>query len=166
MKEEKLTHYRKVFKSDHLGVADLEEMIEECKSLNLTIREVKQEINVTVAGRKGNHNIAYFKESIKPLVLNSVNSKRVRKFAGGTPFVENWNNILIEVYIDPDVKMKGEVTGGVRIRPVQPQKQKPVLNPESNKWETAKERVSEGMSFEDLQKHYTITKKDFDLLCG
>ncbi len=37
------THYRKVFKSDHLGVADLEEYIEEGKSLNFTIKEVKQE---------------------------------------------------------------------------------------------------------------------------
>jgi len=35
--EEKNTHYRKVFKSDHLGSADLEEMIEDGKSLILTI---------------------------------------------------------------------------------------------------------------------------------
>jgi hypothetical protein len=166
MKEEKLTHYRKVFKSDHLGVADLEEMIEEGKSLKLTIKDVKQEIGVSVAGRKGNHNIAYFKESVKPLVLNATNSKIVRKFAGGTPFVENWKDILVEVYIDADVKMKGEIVGGVRIRPVQPPKQKPILNPQSEKWDTAKQRVSEGMTFEDLQKHYLITEEDFILLCG
>ena len=57
---ENKTHYRKVYKSDHLGVADLEEMMEEGSDLILTIREVKQEIGARVAGRKGDHNIAYF----------------------------------------------------------------------------------------------------------
>lgn len=46
------THYRKVMKSDHLGIADLEDLIEENKSLVFTIKEVKQEINVAVAGKK------------------------------------------------------------------------------------------------------------------
>lgn len=165
--EDKLTHYRKVFKSDHLGVADLEEMIEEGKSLNLTIKEVKQEIGVTVAGRKGNHNIAYFSENIKPLVLNATNSKIVRKFSGGTPFVENWKGLLIEVYIDETVKMKGEIVGGVRIRPVQPQKQKELLNPSSSTWDKAKEAVRAGnATFESLNKNYIITQENYDLLCG
>lgn len=114
------THYRKVFKSDHLGVADLEEMIEEKKSLVLTIKEVKQEFNVMVAGRKGNHNIAYFNEKVKPLVLNSTNSKVVKSFNVSSPFVEDWKNTIIEVYIDDTVMLKGERVGGVRIRPTQP----------------------------------------------
>lgn len=126
--EKSKTHYRKVFKSDHLGTADLEDFIEEGKSLVFTISHVKQEINVSVAGRKGNHNIAYFKENIKPLVLNATNSKQVKAFAGGSPFVEDWKNIPIELYIDASVKMKGEVVGGVRIRPAQPRaKQKPAF---------------------------------------
>ena len=53
-------HYRKVFKSDHLGVADLEDLIEQKKPLIFTIKQVKQEWGVSVAGKKGNHNIAYF----------------------------------------------------------------------------------------------------------
>ena len=66
-------HYRKVFKSDHLGVADLEDLIEQKKPLIFTIKEVKQEWGVPVAGKKGNHNIAYFVEPIKPLVVNAGN---------------------------------------------------------------------------------------------
>ena len=123
------THYRKVFKSDHLGIADLEEMIEEGKSLICTIKEVKQELNVMVAGRKGNHNIAYFVEDIKPLVLNSTNSKRVRAFNGGSVWVEDWSNTTIELYPDYEVKMKGEKVGGVRIKTQQPkEKEKPTLD--------------------------------------
>ncbi len=114
------THYRKVFKSDHLGVADLEEFLEEGKSLVFTIAKVKQEIGATVAGRKGDYNIAYFVEKIKPLVLNSTNSKRVKNFCKNSPFVEDWTNVKIELYIDKGVKMKGDIVGGVRIKTKQP----------------------------------------------
>lgn len=113
------THYRKVFKSDHLGSADLEEMVEEGKDLIFTIKEVKQEYGAKVAGKKMDANIAYFKENIKPLVLNATNSRQMAKFAG-SKFVEDWKGITIELYIDSSVKMKGEVVGGVRIKPTLP----------------------------------------------
>lgn len=115
MKKENKTHYRKVFKSDHLGSADLEEMIEEKRPLIFTIKEVRQEYDAQVAGRKINANIAYFKENIKPLVLNSTNSKQVAAFAG-SKFVEDWSDITIELYIDKNVRMKGETVSGVRIK--------------------------------------------------
>ena len=106
---ENKTHYRKVFKSDHLGSADLEDYIEQKKVLVFTIKEVKQEIGVMVAGKKGNHNIAYFTENIKPFVLNAGNSKIVKSFAGGSPFVEDWKNISIELYIDENVRFGKDI---------------------------------------------------------
>ena len=153
-KESIKTHYRKVFKSDHLGTADLEDFIEEGKPLIFTIAHVKQEINVSVAGRKGNHNIAYFKENIKPLVLNATNSKTVKGFAAGSPFVEDWNNITVELYLDASVKMKGETVGGVRIRPTQPVKIKPFFS-EAN-FEKAKEA---GATLELIEKRYQVTEQ-------
>ena len=121
------THYRKVFKSDHLGIADLEDFLEEKKSLIFTIKEVKQypltndkNSGIMVAGKRIGANIAYFKENVKPLVLNATNSKILKSFSNGSPFVEDWENTLIELYIDANVKMKGDVVGGVRIRPMQP----------------------------------------------
>jgi hypothetical protein len=124
---ESKTHYRKVYKSDHLGVADLEDFNEEGRDLIFTIVQVKQEYDKSVAGRKGDYNIAYFKEDIKPLVLNATNSKVVKSFAKGSSFVEDWKNITIQLYIDATVKMKGEVVGGVRISPRQPQVKKPTF---------------------------------------
>lgn len=153
------THYRKVFKSDHLGVADLEEYVEEGKKLIFTIKEVKQEFNVSVAGRKGNHNIAYFQENIKPLVLNATNSKTMRGFSCSSPFVEDWNNTLIELFIDPTIKMKGEVVGGVRIKPVQPKSKKQVLSPKSDRWEEAKLAVQKG-KLEGVKKQFEISAEN------
>jgi hypothetical protein len=112
-------HFRKVFKSDHLGIADLEDLVEEKKPLIFTIKEVKQQYGASVAGKKIDANIAYFVEPIKPMVLNATNSKQIKLFTGSS-FVEDWNNVIVELYIDESVKMKGDVVGGVRIRPVQP----------------------------------------------
>lgn len=147
------THFRKVFKSDHLGCADLEDMIEEGKSLIFTIKEVKQEYDVSVAGKKGDFNIAYFVEPIKPLVLNATNSKVVKGFCNNSPFVEDWKNVRIELYIDETVKMKREVVGGVRIRSYQPQeKQKPLFT--QDKFAKAKEQ---GATIEFIKQHYSVT---------
>lgn len=163
--KEQLTHYRKVFKSDHLGSADLEEMIEEGKSLIVTIEYVKQEYDVVVAGKKGNFNIAYFTDkTIKPLVLNAINSKQVRKFANGSPFVELWKNIPIELFVDSTVKLKGEIVGGVRIKPQQPTIKKPVLNEKHSRWEEIKERVKAGVTLNQIRNHYEISDADFKKL--
>ena len=146
-------HYRKVFKSDHLGSADLEDMLENKQQLIFTIREVRQEMGATVAGKKGNFNIAYFVENIKPFVLNATNSKTVKGFAGGSPFVEDWKDIKVELYIDETVKMKGETVGGVRIKTVQPTiKVKPHFT-EAN-FEKAK---NANATFEQIKKAYILT---------
>lgn len=119
MEKQSKTHFRKVYKSDHLGVADLEDYLEEGRRLVFKIKEVKQEIGATVAGKKGNFNIAYFEENIKPLVLNATNASVLKAFSGSS-FVEDWKGLLIELYIDNTVKMKGDVVGGVRIVKKQP----------------------------------------------
>jgi hypothetical protein len=148
-------HYRNVFKSDHLGSADLEDLIEQKKPLIFSIKEVKQEFGAKVAGKKGDFNIAYFYEKIKPLVLNATNSKQIKAFAGGSPFVENWKDIVIELYIDENVRaVTGGLTQGVRIRPVQPKlvKSKPEFT-ESN-FEKAK---GANATREQIEKIYNLT---------
>ena len=82
------THYRKVYKSDHLGVADLEDLVEANSNMVFNIAQVRQEVGVRVAGKKGNHNIVYFKESIKPLCLNAGNAKILKVML-----------LLLEIYI-------------------------------------------------------------------
>lgn len=150
------SHFRKVYKSDHLGVADLEDLIDDGKSLIFTIIHVKQETTI-VAGKKGTFNIAYFHEKIKPWVLNATNARQVKQFAGtGSPFVEDWKNVPVELYIDNNVKMKGEVVGGVRIKPIKPNivKEKPVFT-EAN-FEKAKEANA---TIAMIEKSYQITEE-------
>ena len=147
------THFRRVYKSDHLGVADLEDYKETGVELIFTIKEVKQEFGVSVAGRKGDYNIAYFVEKgVKPLVLNVTNANRVRSFCGGSPFVENWKNVRVELYPDFTVKMKGEVVGGVRIKTVQPPPAK--IDFTEERFESAKKANA---TIEQIKKGYNLS---------
>ena len=158
------THYRKVFKSDHLGVADLEDFLEAGSTLVFTIKHVKQEIGVQVAGRKINANIAYFVEPIKPLVLNATNSKTVKALSGGSPFVEDWNNILVKLYIDSNAKLKGETVGGVRVHPDAPRATKPVLKQGTKAWDNAVAAYQRDGNLKAVLERVTISKVDQELI--
>jgi hypothetical protein len=151
------THYRKVMKSDHLGIADLEDLIEEGKKLIFTVKEVKQEYGVSVAGKRGDFNIAYFVEKIKPLVLNSTNAKQLKSFSNNSPFVEDWKNVLVELYIDENVKMKGEIVGGVRIKPIQPKLQ-PIEKKQFTEANFAKAKEAKA-TIEQIEKAYSISEE-------
>lgn len=158
------THYRNVMKSDHLGVADIEDLVDEKKRLVFTISHVNQEFGAKVAGRKIDANIAYFKENIKPLVLNATNSRVVAGFCG-SPFVEDWKNVSVELYVDKNVKMKGEVVGGVRISKKQPQPFA-VLNPQHEQWGMAKEKILGGMTRQELESFFVVSDEVWGMLCA
>jgi len=162
MSEQK-THYRKVFKSDHLGVADLEDFIEAKSGMVFTIRQVKQEVGVRVAGKKGNFNIAYFKENIKPLVLNATNSKTMKQLSGGSSFVEDWAGIAVGLYIDKNASFGGEVTGGVRISP-NAIKQRQQLTPESKGWNRAVDAYKRDGNLDKVLEHMDINQTNQALI--
>jgi hypothetical protein len=163
---ENKTHYRKVFKSDHLGVADIEDLMEQGSDLILTIREVKQEQGVKVAGRKGNHNIAYFSnKGVKPWVLNAGNSKIVKKLAGGSPFVEDWSNLTVQLYIDHSASFGGEITGGVRVNPNPPIKRRQVITPENKEvWQNVKNAYIRDKGFTAILKRADMSQANQDLM--
>jgi hypothetical protein len=153
---ENKTHYRKVAKSDHLGTPDLEDMKEKGHDLVLTISHVKQEYGARVAGKTIDANIAYFKNpNIKPLVLNATNAKVLKGFAL-SPFVEDWNDLIIQLYLDANVMMKGEKVGGVRIRPIQPVIKKVMPKFTEANFEKAKEAKA---TLEQIKSRYSITEE-------
>jgi hypothetical protein len=151
-----MANYRKVYKSDHLGVVDLEEMLEQGKKLIFTIKEVKQE-NTIVAGNRGDFNIAYFIENIKPMVLNAGNASLVRGFSESKSVdTDAWKNIPIELFVDQNVKYKGQVVGGMKIKPIKPvleNKVKPQFT-EAN-FEAAKKANA---TIEGIKERYELSK--------
>jgi len=162
------THYRRVFKSDHLGVADLEDYIEQGRPLIFTIKEVKQYLidpkdknsGIVVAGKRTSCNIAYFNESdVKPMVINSINSKRISSFNDNSSFVDDWANTVIELYIDENVKLGKDTVGGFRVKTQQPKieaKKKPIND---ERFSTAFEQIKSGnFAVETLRDKFDLTE--------
>jgi hypothetical protein len=151
------THYRKVYKSDHLGVADLEDLLENGSDLVFTIAKVQQEYGTRVAGKKIDANIAYFVENIKPLVLNAGNAKIVKDLSGSC-FIEKWVNVTVRLYINPNAELKGQVVGGVRISPTPVQIQKPDIGPGHPRWEQVKQAYMRDGNFSNVLTQANISE--------
>ena len=89
------------------------------------------------------------------MVVNATNGKILKGFTG-SPMVEDWNNVAVELYIEENVKsVSGGLTQGVRIRQVQPdlgRKPKPLFT--SANFEKAK--IAKATK-EQIEKVYTLT---------
>lgn len=128
MKNKPFFHYRNAYKSDHLASADVEELQENNNGIAiLTVDRVEYFENRKVAGRKADKGlVAFFKEDgSKPMIVNAYNSKILRKFIG-TSNLNEWVNLdlKIELYVNPNVKMGGQVVGGIRIKDTKPKEKK------------------------------------------
>lgn len=131
------THYRKAFDSPYLSSADIVE------PTTLTVKEVRLETDRTKK-TKDLFNTAYFVEQeirkgekLKPMILNATNSKTMKKLTD-SPFIDDWKNIKVTVYVDHNVRFGKETMDGLRISPNKPN-QRSVLTPDLTKnWESAK----------------------------
>ena len=77
--------------------------------------------------------VAYFEGLSKGLVLNTANCETLAEITG-TDDPNEWKDIGLQLYVDPDVKYGGKKIGGIRIRtpahvPVPVQEPEPVQEP-------------------------------------
>lgn len=129
-------HYRKAFDSPYLSSADIVEPIV------LTIDHVSLEPDRTKK-TKDVFNTAHFvekeirpSEKLKPMILNATNSKTMKTLAD-SPYINDWNNIQVMVYVDHNVRFGKETMDGLRIRAHETKKI--FLLPGNEKlWESAK----------------------------
>ena len=115
MGKEVTGHWKKLVKDPkYLCDADFADGQE----IAVTISSITEDVVISTEG-KSNKAIVHFKENIKPLVLNVINSKNIAKVTGKKE-VENWKGHRILLYVDPKVKAFGEVVAAVRVRPYAP----------------------------------------------
>jgi hypothetical protein len=130
------THFRKAFDSPYLSSADITE------PTVLTVRRVTLEPDKTKK-TKDVFNTAWFAEKelrpgekLKPMILNATNSKTMKSLVG-SPYIDDWTNVQVTVYVDPNVKFGKEIMEGLRLRAAPPARG--VLTPSQKKaWENAK----------------------------
>lgn len=130
------THYRKAFNSPYLSSADIVE------PTVLTIKKVVLESDKTKK-TKDDFNTAYFVEKeirageeLKPMILNAGNSRAVKDFAG-SPFIEDWVNIPVMVFVDKKVTFGRDTVEGLRISKEKPKITKLDLKPDTLAWANA-----------------------------
>jgi hypothetical protein len=154
--ETKKTHWKKVFNSDYLGSCDLEDG----KDLKAVIKSVAVQTVKGTDGKSQECNVATFTDpKIKPMILNATNCKTVKKFTG-TPYINDWNNVPIQIYVKDDIKAFGETTEGLRIRPTQPKMNKPELTPASPNWSKAVEFLAKNGTVADVRKKYELSPEN------
>ena len=110
------THWKKVVSDPNfLGEADFQE----CEEKIATIARVAEKVDVQTARGKEKKTVIYFHENLKPMILNVARSKAIAKVAE-SPYFEDWINVAVQLYIDPNVEAFGEVVSAVRVRPRKP----------------------------------------------
>ncbi len=112
-----MTHWKKIVSDpNYIGEADFDENEEKV----LTIAKVNaSETVVTAEGKSQKAVIHWAEPGNKPMILNVARSKNIAKVAG-TPDVERWPGVAVQLYIEHGIKAFGEVVSAVRVRPFKP----------------------------------------------
>ena len=121
--EKPMTHWKKSFNPDFLGAWSLDPKQE----LVLTIAETRDEEITGTGGKKEVVLLAYFKEDVKPMILNATNCKAISR-AYKTSYREDWVGKKIQVYAT-HIKAFGEDNvEALRIRPFAPKVKKKTVS--------------------------------------
>ena len=115
-------------KSTHLAGVDVDTIIAEKGNCILTIKEAYYNTGVNVSGNKSDGYFLEFMENQKPMMVNSINRKTISDIvkiknkctSAESRNIGNWKGLKIELLFDPNVKMMGKITGGIRVNPVSP----------------------------------------------
>ena len=100
------THWKKVFNSDYLGSCD----IDDGTDLKAIIKEVVVKKVKNTDGKEQERNVAIFTDSkLKPMILNATNCKVIKKFTK-SPYINDWKNVAVQIYIKNDIKAFGDTT--------------------------------------------------------
>lgn len=107
------THWKKLTNPNYLGAYAFQPGEEK----TVTIKEVKREVIQNQNGKE-ECTVAYFKEDLKPLILNKTNADAIAR-VWGTPYIEDWagKKIILKV---KKVSAFGDMVDAVRVSKERP----------------------------------------------
>jgi len=158
MNQENKTHYRKAFNSPYLSSADIVE------PTVLTISHVRLEPDQTKKS-KDIFNTAYFVdkelrpgEKLKPMILNAHNSK-IMKGLVNSPFIDDWQNIQVTIYVDTNVRFGRDTVEGLRISAEPPIRRKR-LQSGTEAWDRAIAAYKRDKNLDAVRKFVDVSQED------
>ena len=161
--DEDKTHYRKAFNSPYLSSADIVEPV------ILTILRVVLEDDKTKK-TKDQFNTAYFMEKeirvgevLKPMILNAGNSRTMKNLTK-SPYIDDWQNVPVTIYVDANVRFGRDTVEGLRISADPPRLIKPELLPGTKEWTNAVSAYQRNGDLKSVEKHRTISAENKELI--
>ncbi|MCP4648839.1 MAG: hypothetical protein GY853_01990 [PVC group bacterium] len=98
------------------------------------------------------------------MILNATNS-RTMKGLTKTPFIEDWSNTPVTVYVDNNVKHMGSIVEGLRISTEPPRIKKDELTKSlTKKWGNAVAAYKRDKNFNAIEKHMIISDENKELI--
>ena len=111
------THWKKTCNPNYLGSWDLDDNKGGFNKINLTIDTIRQEkVMNPEANKEEIETVCYFKEQVKPMILNNTNKKAIAK-ATGSNYIEDWAGKTVTIKVEK-IKAFGDVWDALRISPV------------------------------------------------
>ena len=153
-------------KSTHIAGIDVETIVTELGQCVLTIKDAFYARGIDVSGNKTDGYFLEFEESVKPMVVNSINRKTIAAVvklqksltSAESRNIGNWIGVQIELSFDESVKMMGKQVGGIRVKPTQLIKQKQPITPE--RFAKALDAIKAGKFDKDkLVNDYVLTEE-------
>ena len=149
------THWKKLRNPDYIGAYAIDPGTEPV----YTIKLVRNEMVVGADGKKEECTVMHFHENVKPMILNSENSKTLEKMFA-TPYIEEWAGRRVRLFVKR-IKAFGEMVDALRIRPKEPEAAnvpRPAFTPSSPNWERAVCSLRDGAtSLEKIREKYTLS---------
>lgn len=117
---QRLTHYKAQIERDNLGQADLSDGFGGWREATVEIEEVPvlYRPRKPKKNEKANKYLIRFVGKRKAWISGPATQQTIAGMYG--PYLESWVGKRITLFVDPDVKMGGVRTGGIRVRPMIP----------------------------------------------
>ena len=156
------THYRKAFNSPYLSSADVvEPTVLIIKHVNLEGDKTKKTKDV--------FNTAYFVETeirkgepLKPMILNAHNS-RVMKTMTDSPYIDDWKNVPVTIYVDHNVRFGRDTVEGLRIS-TEPPAARHALQQDTAQWNHAVNAYIRDGNLDKVRARVDVSTKDEELI--
>jgi hypothetical protein len=140
------THWKSFHNYEYLGAYSLEDG----QDIELTIKEVRQEMVKGQSGREEPCQVIFFEEVEKGMICNKTNAKTIEK-VHGSPYIEEWTGKRVVLGTEK-VSAFGETTDALRIRAYKPKVQ---IDPTE-----AIEKLNGALDLADLQTIWKSLSKD------
>ena len=158
-------------KATHVAGVDVEAIIAEKGKCIVTIKEAYYSKGVDVSGNKTDGYFLEFVEDVKPMVVNSGNRKTIALLCKteknissiDSRNISNWVGMRIELTFDPNVKMMGQMVGGIKVKPQSVVIEKKPLS-EANFLKALESIKANTYSVESLKNDFKLTPEQLERL--